>query len=62
MRPSFLLRGRVDRLLVCQLRALKDTMTLLVTFEANSLLVVSCTLLSSQSSSDGTDEIHSTNV
>jgi hypothetical protein len=33
MPPSFLLSGRVDWFLALQLRALGDTMTLLVTFE-----------------------------
>jgi hypothetical protein len=46
MPSSFLmLVGCVDRLLALQLRALEDTVSLLVALESESLLLVSLTLL-----------------
>jgi hypothetical protein len=53
MPPPFLLVGRVDRPFALQLQAFKDTVSLLVALEAKSLLLVSLTLLRSQSSTDG---------
>jgi hypothetical protein len=47
MPPSFLIFGRVDRLLALELRAFEDTVSLLVALEANSLLLVSFTLMMS---------------
>jgi DNA transposition AAA+ family ATPase len=61
MPPSFMLGGRVDRLFALQLRGLEDTVSLIVTLEANSLLLVSFEVLRIQSSSDGV-EINLANV
>jgi hypothetical protein len=50
MPPSLLLAGRVDRLLALQLGALKDTLSPLVTLEAQFFLLASLTLTRCQSS------------
>jgi hypothetical protein len=55
MPPSFLLVGCVDRLFAVQLRALEDTVSLLVALEAKPLLFVSFTLMRGQSYNDGVD-------
>jgi hypothetical protein len=45
MSPSFVPPRRVDKLLALQLRVLEDAVSLVVTLEAKTLLMVSLTLL-----------------
>jgi hypothetical protein len=52
----FLLVRRVDRLFALQLRALEDTMPLLVALKAKSLPLVSLTLMRGQRASDGVEQ------
>jgi hypothetical protein len=55
MPTPFMLTGHVDRFFALQLGALEDTVSFVVAFDAQSLLLVSLALLRSQSSSDGVE-------